>query len=136
MHLQRYCQLIMNCFCIKPLEFNSEDMNVQIRQWFGTVGWFVQLIGGCFRLESDYPTFFYHLAVLDYKPSYSQETWLLHKQQFPSAWTINQLVYLCDTISKSLDVGKEIPMYFSMLPKYGIKAYFSSFGKLVLRVTS
>ena len=30
----------------------------QIRQWFGTVGWFVQLLGGCFRQESDYPTFF------------------------------------------------------------------------------
>ena len=35
------------------------------RQWFGTVGWFIQLLGGRFHQESDYPT---HLAVLDYKP--------------------------------------------------------------------
>ena len=27
---------IKNCFCIKPQEFNLEDMNAQIRQWFGT----------------------------------------------------------------------------------------------------
>ena len=47
-------------------------MNAQIRQCFGTVGWFVQLLGGCFRQESDYPTF-YHLAVLDSKPCYSQK---------------------------------------------------------------
>ena len=67
--------MIKNCFCIKPQAFNLEDMNVQIRHWFGTVGWFVQLLGGCFRQESDYPTF-YHLAVLDYKPCYSQEPWL------------------------------------------------------------
>ena len=74
MHLYRYCQLIKN-FCIKPQEFNLEDMNAQIRQWFGTLRWFVQLLGGCFHQESDYPTF-YHLAVLDYKPCYSQEPWL------------------------------------------------------------
>ena len=29
----------------------------KIRHWFGTVGWFVQLLGGTFRQESDYPTF-------------------------------------------------------------------------------
>ena len=46
-----------NCFCIQPPEFNLEDMNAQIRQWLGTVGWFVQLLGGTFRQESDYPTF-------------------------------------------------------------------------------
>ena len=57
MHLYRYCQLIKNCFCIKPQEFNLEDMNAQIRQWFGTVRWFVQLLGGRFHQESDYPTF-------------------------------------------------------------------------------
>ena len=74
-HLYPYCQLIKKCFCIKPQEFNLEDMNAKIRQWFGTVRWFVQLLGGCFRQESDYPTF-YHLAVLDYKPCYSQEPWL------------------------------------------------------------
>ena len=51
------CQLIKNCFCIQQPEFNLEDMNVQIRHWFGTVGWFVQLLGGSFRQESDYPTF-------------------------------------------------------------------------------
>ena len=50
-------------------------MSAQIRHWFGTVGWFVQVLGGTFRQESDYPTF-YHLAVLDYKPCYSQEPWL------------------------------------------------------------
>ena len=44
-------------FCIQPPEFNLEDMNAQIRQWFGTVGWFVRLLGGCSRQESDYPTF-------------------------------------------------------------------------------
>ena len=49
-------------------------MNAQIRHWLGTVGWFVQLLGGTFCQESDYPTF-YHLAVLDYKPCYSQEPW-------------------------------------------------------------
>ena len=27
MHLQPYCQLIKNCFCIKPQEFNLEDIN-------------------------------------------------------------------------------------------------------------
>ena len=57
-------------------------MNAQIKQWFGTVGWFVQLLGGCFRQESDYPTFFYHLAVLDYKPCYSQEPWLGQTMKF------------------------------------------------------
>ena len=57
MHLYRYCQLIKKCFCIKPQEFNLEDMNAKIRQWFGTVRWFVQLLGGCFSQESDYPTF-------------------------------------------------------------------------------
>ena len=46
-----------NCFCIQPPEFNLEDMNAQIRHWFGTVGWFVQLLGGTFRQKSDYPTF-------------------------------------------------------------------------------
>ena len=51
-------------------------MNAQIRQWFGTVGWFVQLLGGCFGQESDYPTFL-SLAVLDYKLCcYSQAHWL------------------------------------------------------------
>ena len=44
-------------FLYSTQEFNSEDMNAQIRQWFGTVGWFVQLLGGTFRQESDYPTF-------------------------------------------------------------------------------
>ena len=67
--------MIKNCFCIQPPEFNLEDMSAQIRHWFGTVGWFVQVLGGTFRQESDYPTF-YHLAVLDYKPCYSQEPWL------------------------------------------------------------
>ena len=60
MHLKRYCQLIKNCFCIKPQEFNLgdlEDMNAQIRQWFGTMGWFIQLLGGCFRQESGHLTF-------------------------------------------------------------------------------
>ena len=57
MHLYRYCQLIKNCFRIQPPEFNLEDMNAQIRHWFGTVGWFVQLLGGTFRQQSDYPTF-------------------------------------------------------------------------------
>ena len=33
-----YCQLIKNCFCIQPPEFNLEDMNAQIRHCFGTVG--------------------------------------------------------------------------------------------------
>ena len=42
-------QLIRNCHCIKPQEFNLEDMNAQIRQCFGTVGWFIQLLGACFR---------------------------------------------------------------------------------------
>ena len=52
-------------------------MNAQIRQWFGTEGWFVQLLGGCFRQDRDYPTF-YHLAVMTiYKRCYSQEPWLL-----------------------------------------------------------
>ena len=55
--LQPYCQLVKNSFCIKPQEFDLEDMNAQIRQWFGTVGWFVQVLGGCSRQESDYPTF-------------------------------------------------------------------------------
>ena len=32
----------------QPPEFNLEDMNAQIRQWFGTVGWFVQLLGAVF----------------------------------------------------------------------------------------
>ena len=67
--------MIKNCFCIQPQAFNLEDMNAQIRQSFGSVGWFVQLLGGCFSQESDYPTF-YHLAVLDYKPCYGQEPWL------------------------------------------------------------
>ena len=45
-------------------------------QWFGTVGWLnYQLLGGCFRQKSDYPTF-YHLTVPDYKSPYSQEPWL------------------------------------------------------------
>ena len=57
MHLQCYCQLIKNCFCFKPQEFNLEDMNAQIRQCFESVEWFVQLLGGCFYQESDYPTF-------------------------------------------------------------------------------
>ena len=57
MHLYRYCQLIKNCFCIKPQEFNLEDMNAQIRQWFGTMGWFIQILGGCFHQKNDYPTF-------------------------------------------------------------------------------
>ena len=57
MHLQSYCQLIKNCFCIKPQEFKLEDMNAQIRQCFGTVDWFVQLLGGCFRQENDHTTF-------------------------------------------------------------------------------
>ena len=52
-----YCQLIKNCFCIQPPEFNLEDMNAQIRHWFGTVGWFIQLLGATFLQESDYPTF-------------------------------------------------------------------------------
>ena len=51
-------------------------MNAQIRKWFGTVGWFGQLLCGCFCQESDYPTF-YHLAVLDYKPRYNQKPWLI-----------------------------------------------------------
>ena len=72
MHLQPYCQLIKNCFCIKPQKFNLEDINAQIRQWFGTVGWFVQLLGG----RKVIIPLFYHLAVLDYKPCYSQEPWL------------------------------------------------------------
>ena len=45
---------------LQPPEFNLEDMNAKIRHWFGTVGWFhwfVQLLGGTFRHESDYPTF-------------------------------------------------------------------------------
>ena len=46
-----------NCFFIQPPEFNLEDMSAQIRHWFGTVGWFFQLLGGTFRQESDYPTF-------------------------------------------------------------------------------
>ena len=58
MHLYRYCQLIKNCFCIKPQEFNLEDMNAQIKQWFGTMGWFIQILGGCFHQKNDYPTFF------------------------------------------------------------------------------
>ena len=71
------CMLWGTCICSdQPPEFNLEDMNAQIRHWFGTVGWFVQLLGGTFRQESDYPTF-YHLAVLDYKPCYSQEPWLV-----------------------------------------------------------
>ena len=49
--------MIKNCFCIKPQEFNLEDINAQIRHRFGTVGWFVQPLGGTFRQESDYPTF-------------------------------------------------------------------------------
>ena len=32
-------------------------MNAQIKQWFGIVGCFVQLLGGCFGQENDYPTF-------------------------------------------------------------------------------
>ena len=44
-------------------------MNAQTRQWFGTVGLFVQLFCGCLRQESNHPTF-YHLA------GYSQEPWL------------------------------------------------------------
>ena len=68
--------MIKNCFCIQPPEFNLEDMNVQIRHWFGTVGWFVQLLGGTFRQESDYPTFL-SFGSPDYKPCYSQEPWLL-----------------------------------------------------------
>ena len=32
MHLLRYCQLIKNCFCIKPQEFNLEDMNA-VQGW-------------------------------------------------------------------------------------------------------
>ena len=39
-------------------------MNAQIIQLFGTVGCFVQLEGGCFRQESDYPTFFIILQSL------------------------------------------------------------------------
>ena len=50
-------------------------MNAQIRHWFGTGLWFAQILGGCFPQESDYPTF-YHVAVHDYKPCYSQEPWL------------------------------------------------------------
>ena len=50
--------------------FQGLDMNAQIRQWFGTVRWFV-------RLESDYPTFL-SFAVLDCKPCYSQDPWLHH----------------------------------------------------------
>ena len=70
--------MIKNCFCIKPQEFNLEDINAQIRQWFRTVGWIVELLDGCFRQEIDYQgiPLFYHLAVLDYKPCYSQEPWL------------------------------------------------------------
>ena len=49
--------MIKNCFCIKPQEFNLEDINAQMRQWFGTVGWFVLVLGGWFCQESDYPTF-------------------------------------------------------------------------------
>ena len=45
-------------FFNQPPEFNLEDMNAQIRHWFGTLGWFVQLLGGTFRQESDNPTFF------------------------------------------------------------------------------
>ena len=66
MHLKHYCQLIENCFCIKPQEFNLEDMNAQIRHWFGTVEWFVQLLGGCFLQESDYPTFLSFERKVDY----------------------------------------------------------------------
>ena len=50
--------MIKNCCCIQPPEFNLEDMNAQIRHWFGAVGWSVQLLGGTFRQESDYPTLF------------------------------------------------------------------------------
>ena len=28
--------------CVKRQKFNLEDINGQIKQWFGTVGWFVQ----------------------------------------------------------------------------------------------
>ena len=59
-------------------------MNAQIRHWFGTVGWFVQLLDFTFRQESDYPTFC-HLAVLDFKQCYSQEPWLvLTRWLFPT----------------------------------------------------
>ena len=51
------------------------SLNAHFRVWLGTVGWFVQLLGGCFHQESDIPLF-HHLTVLDYKPSYSQEPWL------------------------------------------------------------
>ena len=73
MHLQRYCQLIKNWFCIKPQEFNLGDMIAQIRQCFGTVQW-----GGLFSFwvavsaRKVIIPLFYHLAVLDYKPCYSQ----------------------------------------------------------------
>ena len=57
-------------FCIKPPEFNLEDMNAKLGSGLELwVMWFVQLLGGCFHQESDYPTF-YHLAVLDFKPCY------------------------------------------------------------------
>ena len=50
-------------------------MNAQIRQRFGTVGWFVQLLGGCFRQESAYPTFL-SFGSPCLKPHYLQESWL------------------------------------------------------------
>ena len=41
------------CFYSDKLdEFNLEIMNAQKRQWFGTVVWVVQLLGGCFRQEN------------------------------------------------------------------------------------
>ena len=49
-------------------------MNAQIRHWFGIVGWFVRLLAGCWARKVIIPLF-YHLAVLDYKPCYSQEPW-------------------------------------------------------------
>ena len=39
------------------VQFRRHELNAQFRHWFGTVGWFIQLLGGTFRQESDYPTF-------------------------------------------------------------------------------
>ena len=52
----------------------------------------VQLLGGYFCQEIDYPTF-YHLAVLDCKPCYSQEPWLVDRGQTVSQFTLSLFLF-------------------------------------------
>ena len=47
----------LSLYLTSGIQFRRPEMMIaQIRQ-FGTVGWFFQLLGGCFHQESDHPAF-------------------------------------------------------------------------------